>query len=301
MKVFWIIIALLAAGSTVLFLPGGDADSADTPARPASQPETRPMPGSAPEPETEPEPEPEPQTEAEETSPAPTEQPGLAELAEEHWETSTETASDLEIEEPVVATGEDSQQPFEIQFPDSTDEPAQHHSNPAHAEGAPLESAPALNADDLFASITGEKPDADAIETSGTGTSDDPFVVQWASFLSARETYNPQEGKDEIPESIQELNGKTVAIDGYVLFPLASETPSELLVMFNQWDGCCIGVPPSPYDAIEVALKEPVQGAVRFAASGRIVGTLKIDPYVVQDWLIGLYLIEDAVFEPTGL
>ena len=39
---------------------------------------------------------------------------------------------------------------------------------------------------------------------------------------------------------------KVVAIVGEV---------NEALVMLNQWDGCCIGVPPTPYDAVEVRLR----------------------------------------------
>ena len=35
-----------------------------------------------------------------------------------------------------------------------------------------------------------------------------------------------------------------------------AESADASLMMLNQWDGCCIGVPPTPYDAIEVKLKE---------------------------------------------
>ena len=44
------------------------------------------------------------------------------------------------------------------------------------------------------------------------------------------------------------LTSEHVEITGYVAFPMLMDEADELLVMLNQWDGCCIGVPPTPYD-----------------------------------------------------
>jgi hypothetical protein len=76
---------------------------------------------------------------------------------------------------------------------------------------------------------------------------------------------------------------------------MVSET-KELLVMLNQWDGCCIGVPPTPYDAIEVKLTEPAKRGGKHATFnyGTVEGRLKVEPYLVENWLVGLYLLEDA-------
>ncbi|MGA1393110.1 MAG: hypothetical protein ACO38W_08145, partial [Phycisphaerales bacterium] len=72
-------------------------------------------------------------------------------------------------------------------------------------------------------------------------------------------------------------------------------TTSEALVMLNRWDGCCIGVPPSPYDAIEVKLDRPVVRTQMHAIDyGEVVGVLEVEPYLVDDWLVGLYLMDNA-------
>ncbi|MEM8756371.1 MAG: hypothetical protein AAGF47_01140, partial [Planctomycetota bacterium] len=177
-------------------------------------------------------------------------------------------------------------------------------------------------ANDLAGSDTAAAASADAVEASdpltvrdvpdgataindrfvltGSGSRADPYQVTWEYLTSARESYLPREGKTDIPPHISMLEGKYVSIGGYLQFPLATPEPKELLVMLNQWDGCCLGVPPTPYDAIEVSLSTPANQGERFAVEGAIVGRLKVDPYLVGDWLIGLYLIGDASLDVSG-
>jgi hypothetical protein len=134
----------------------------------------------------------------------------------------------------------------------------------------------------------------------GKGTQDNPYILPWEYMVSLREYYNPREGKKAIPSHIAMFDGSYISIAGYLQFPLATPEPVECLVMLNQWDGCCIGVPPTPYDAIEVSLAEPASREQKFAVEGRIVGKLKIDPYLVGNWLIGLYLLTDASVDVSG-
>ena len=54
------------------------------------------------------------------------------------------------------------------------------------------------------------------------------------------------------------------------------------------------GVPPTPYDAIEVKLKSAAKGDDRLRVSGSVTGILRVDPYLVKDWLVSLYLMDDA-------
>ena len=69
--------------------------------------------------------------------------------------------------------------------------------------------------------------------------------------------------------------------------------------MLNQWDGCCIGVPPTPFDAIEVGLTEAVMRGPKHSISfGTITGRLKVGPYLIEDWLVGLYLLEEGTLQP---
>lgn len=129
----------------------------------------------------------------------------------------------------------------------------------------------------------------------GEGTRDSPYRVSWELLASAADTYRPSLGETGIPQRIAALDGAWISIDGYVAFPLGGEAATEILVMLNQWDGCCIGVPPTPYDAIEVALANPVPRSQRHAISfGTLTGRLQVSPYLVESWLVGLYLMDDA-------
>ena len=75
-----------------------------------------------------------------------------------------------------------------------------------------------------------------------------------------------------------------------------------ILLMRYMWDACCIGVPPTPYDAVEVRLSEPheVKRGHTFSY-GTVQGLLKVDPYLVNNWLVGLYLMEEASLKLGGL
>ncbi len=132
----------------------------------------------------------------------------------------------------------------------------------------------------------------------GTGAQDDPYVVSWEMLVSAYETYQPREGQTDIPERIAMLHDAYVKVTGYLAFPMAGGEISEALVMLNAWDGCCIGVPPSPYDSIEVRLAEPANlDGGEVTPYGTIEGVFKVDPYLVNKWLVGLYLFEDATLD----
>jgi hypothetical protein len=128
----------------------------------------------------------------------------------------------------------------------------------------------------------------------GKGTKDEPYEVTWEMLMSAQETYQPRLGKKRIPARLSMLDGKWVKITGWIAFPIMAASPDEMLMMLNQWDGCCIGVPPTPYDAIEVKLAEAAKGEQRIKTSGVVLGKLKVDPFLVRDWLVSLYLMDDA-------
>ncbi len=134
----------------------------------------------------------------------------------------------------------------------------------------------------------------------GKGTAESPYEITWDLLTTAEHTFNPRGGSRKIPEGIAMLDGKIVRIKGFVAFPLYVQEPTEVLAMLNQWDGCCIGVPPTPYDAIEVRLAKAIKGNDRFANSGVVEGTFGVKPYVTGNWLVGLYVIDGAVLKPDG-
>ncbi|MGP1346173.1 MAG: hypothetical protein ACTS3F_05825 [Phycisphaerales bacterium] len=136
----------------------------------------------------------------------------------------------------------------------------------------------------------------------GEGTRDDPYRLPWEALVAVRETYRPRTGNNELPEWLDRIDGKYIALTGYLLLPLVQDTTDEVLLMRNQWDGCCIGVPPTPYDAIEVKLNKPLAGKSSWRMNyGTITGKVAVDPYIVSGWLIGLYLMDDATLLDAGL
>lgn len=135
----------------------------------------------------------------------------------------------------------------------------------------------------------------DAWTIRGAGTAESPYEVSWEFLSSAQETYVPRLSEKKIPARIAFLHGKVVRISGYLAFPLVAPTSSECLAMLNQWDGCCIGIPPTPYDAIEVKLATELKGWKKHTINfGAITGEFKVEPYLVENWLVGLYLMEKA-------
>jgi hypothetical protein len=135
----------------------------------------------------------------------------------------------------------------------------------------------------------------DAWTIRGAGTAESPYEVSWEFLSSAQESYIPRLAENKIPARIAFLSGKRVRIAGYIAFPLVTQSADECLLMLNQWDGCCIGIPPTPYDAVEVRLAQSVSGWKRHSINfGAIEGTMKVEPYLVENWLVGLYLMEDA-------
>jgi hypothetical protein len=131
----------------------------------------------------------------------------------------------------------------------------------------------------------------------GRGTAAEPYQITWDLLISASETYQPRQGLRAIPQRVALLNGAHVQIEGYAAFPAFSFDPSDMLMMLNRWDGCCIGVPPTPFDAIEVKLGAvPRENRRQVAYFGRLEGKLAVEPYLVDSWLVGLYLMSDGRF-----
>jgi hypothetical protein len=128
----------------------------------------------------------------------------------------------------------------------------------------------------------------------GTGAKASPYEVTWDYLVSAQESYQPRLGKKKLPDRLTLLSGKWVKITGNVAFPVMAQEPTEMLVMLNQWDGCCIGVPPTPYDAVEVKLSRAAEGKDRLVTYGTVTGKMTVEPYLVKDWLVSLYAMDDA-------
>ena len=130
---------------------------------------------------------------------------------------------------------------------------------------------------------------------TGSGSEQDPFVIGWPLLFSANETIDAAAARLVPPPHINFLNGQWVQISAFLAPPLWGEKTSELLVMKNRWDGCCIGLPPTPFDCIEATLATPIKlGAQHSISFGTVRGRLVVEPFTAGSFLIGLYRLESA-------
>lgn len=133
---------------------------------------------------------------------------------------------------------------------------------------------------------------------SGSGSEQDPLVLSWPLLASASEAIDASKGRTVPPPHIAFLNGQWVQISAFLAPPLWGERTTELLVMKNRWDGCCIGLPPTPFDCIEATLAAPITlGAKHSVSFGTVRGRLVVEPFTAGAFLIGLYRLESAQLE----
>ncbi len=299
MKVFWAIIAALILAAAWFALSPGEKSRANTPSQVAL---TDASPASAALPPT-----PKPQ----DLTPAATEptQPPISTPApDDAPEPPSEPAASSEsepalpnpLEQLVTSTllpgSETDSGVIEPEAPEAPADPIAA-TTPAPAADAPAEPAPAAAATET---TVVRQPDGSQLINNrfllrGEGTKEKPYEITWDMLVAAQEVYKPRLGQKTLPGYLDIIDGAYVKIAGFIAFPLMAQSADEMLVMLNQWDGCCIGIPPTPYDAIEVRLKEPAEGETRFKVSGTLTGRIAVDPYLVKDWLIGLYTMDDAV------
>ena len=128
----------------------------------------------------------------------------------------------------------------------------------------------------------------------GKGSIDDPYQINWPLLMSAVSSYKPKDNSEQVPAWLTFLDGSMVEISGFIFLPIIQSETSEVLLMLNQWDGCCVGVPPTPYDSVEVVLGQPVNLSQSSVAYATARGRLQVDPYVKKGWLIGLYVLEEG-------
>jgi hypothetical protein len=304
MKVIWSIVALLVlAGLFVLLQP----PRADSPGRAFDRAFTDSMEGAVTErPQAEPTPAPTATaTSAPNSSTAP--DTGVAPAAARASERPTTTIPTLDDDLDGAQSGAE-----------TATNPASSSTSARSAQSSTAPSPRSANTDDstlfepeipaipfaeILPSTFRKLPDGsisvdDAWTISGEGTDASPYEVSWEFLASAQDSYVPRLSENKIPARIAFLSGKRLRISGYLAFPLVAQTSGECLIMLNQWDGCCIGIPPTPYDAIEVKLAEPISGWRKHTYSfGSIEGTFTVDPYLVENWLVGLYMLKDATMK----
>lgn len=135
----------------------------------------------------------------------------------------------------------------------------------------------------------------------GSGTEGDPYQISWELLQSVASTVDAAKREYVVPGRVGDLRGAWIRISGYWAPPLQVFETKEAMLMLNKWDGCCIGLPPTPFDSIEASFTVPLrvegQHVYRY---GTVKGRLMVEPFAAGTFLLGLYRLQDAVMESSS-
>jgi hypothetical protein len=133
---------------------------------------------------------------------------------------------------------------------------------------------------------------------TGNGRPDDPYRISWELLTSASSSIDPARKALTPPPWVRLVDGTSIEISGYYSTAVRVAVAKNLLLTLNRWDGCCIGLPPTPFDAIDMTMRTPVpmQGLHLFRF-GTFRGRLVVEPFETGGFLLGLYRLEDVTFE----
>lgn len=135
---------------------------------------------------------------------------------------------------------------------------------------------------------------AHRFRVTGHGSPTDPYRVQWDLLMSARETMHAEDTIAVVPKWIAPLAGQWIEISGYLSAPTIVDEARDILLTMNRWDGCCVGIPPTPFDCIETRLGEPIKLGGHLIRFGTVRGQLEIEPFLIGGFLVGLYRLDHA-------
>lgn len=137
--------------------------------------------------------------------------------------------------------------------------------------------------------------DVSAAMPPGAGTERQPFRVSWELLGQADGHVRGDGTLEAMPRAIELLNGTWIELSGYYAPAVIAPSTDELVFMLNRWDGCCIGLPPTPYDSALVKTRAPVDFALQHQFRfGTLRGRLVMEPFALGGLVLGLYRIEDA-------
>ena len=138
-------------------------------------------------------------------------------------------------------------------------------------------------------------PPSAASMPPGAGTERQPFRVSWELLGRASGHVRGDGTLDAMPRTLELLGGTWIELSGYYAPAIIEPSTDELVFMLNRWDGCCIGLPPTPFDSAMVKTRAPIdfslQHQIRF---GTLRGRLVLEPFALGGLVLGLYRIEDA-------
>lgn len=133
---------------------------------------------------------------------------------------------------------------------------------------------------------------------TGNGSDADPYLITWEMLTSASEYVDPAQNARTPPPWVRLIDGTYVEISGYYSTAVRVALAKNLLLTLNRWDGCCIGVPPTAFDAIDIAMRDPLpMRGLHLTRFGTFKGLFRAECLDAAGFLIGLYRLEDATFE----
>ncbi|MEY3142566.1 MAG: hypothetical protein RLY21_1059 [Planctomycetota bacterium] len=131
----------------------------------------------------------------------------------------------------------------------------------------------------------------------GNGSPDDPYRISWELLTSAGPFIDPAQAALTPPPWVRALEGSYIEISAYYSTALRVPTTKHVLLTLNRWDGCCIGLPPTPFDAIDANLASSLDmNGKHLFRFGTFRGRLIVEPFAAGTYLLGLYRLEDAAF-----
>lgn len=132
----------------------------------------------------------------------------------------------------------------------------------------------------------------------GNGSDADPYLITWEMLTSASEYVDPAQNARTPPPWVRLIDGTYVEISGYYSTAVRVALAKNLLLTLNRWDGCCIGVPPTAFDAIDITMRDPLpMRGLHLTRFGTFKGLFRAECLDAAGFLIGLYRLEDATFE----
>ena len=99
-----------------------------------------------------------------------------------------------------------------------------------------------------------------------------------------------------VSPDLQAWSGRWVTLTGHLWVPYATGGEArEFILAKNPWDGCCLGIPPTVFDSVEVRLREGASLANSMAEFATVSGRFVIDRREQEGEVVSLFRIEGAV------
>lgn len=116
--------------------------------------------------------------------------------------------------------------------------------------------------------------------------------VPWELLRSYE--YDSQQGLVDVPQPVADLDGKRIAMLGFLWTMYEYDDIDEFGLVGNHWS-CCYGIPPGLSDVVVVTLREDQAGLSQTLNPIRVEGTLHVREIKDGGFTVAIYEMTDAV------